>query len=88
MSVVGSDGGGEACEGWEGNLALALQLRSMLNSNGKSICRPVTFRNATYNQELAPYSLLLEIGTGANSAEEAKRAAELVGESLAKLIWK
>lgn len=88
MSVVGSDGGGEACDGWEENLALALQLRSMLNSNGKSICRPVTLRNATYNQEFAPYSLLLEIGTGANSVEEAKRAAELVGKSLANLIGK
>jgi stage II sporulation protein P len=88
MSVVGSDGGGMACENWEDNLALALQLRSRLNADGAAVCRPVTLRNATYNQELAPYSLLLEIGTGANTAEEAKRAAAYLGRCLAQLIKK
>ncbi len=86
MAVVGSDGNGTPCENWEGNLALALQLRRALNADGASVCRPVTLRNSSYNQELSPYSLLLEIGTGANSTEEAKRAAVLVGEALARLI--
>ncbi|MBQ8309993.1 MAG: stage II sporulation protein P [Clostridia bacterium] len=86
MSVVGSSGGGSACDNWQENLALALQLRQALNADGAAICRPVTLRNATYNQEIAPYSLLLEIGTGANTVEEAKRAAAMVGEALARLI--
>ena len=68
------------------NLALALQLRSLLNAEGGTLCRPVTLRHSRYNQELAPYSLLLEVGTGANTVEEAKRAAALVGEALASLI--
>ncbi len=86
MPVVGSDGGGEKNERWEGNLALALQLRKALNASVPSMCRPIDLRNETYNQEIAPYSLLLEIGTGGNSIEEAKRAARLVGETLASLI--
>jgi len=86
MSVVGSSGGGKIHEGWQNNLALALQLREELNTGDAAICRPVTLRNSTYNQELAPYSLLLEIGTGANTVEEAKRAAAMVGAVLARLI--
>lgn len=87
MAVVGSDRNGTEYEGgWEGNLALALQLRESLNANGNTVARPVSLRRSSYNQELAKYSLLLEIGTAANSPEEAKRAAVLVGEALADLI--
>ncbi len=86
MAVIGTDGNGTAHARWEENLALALQLREELNADGSAICRPVSLRNASFHQELAPYSILLEIGTGANSLEEAKRAAELVGQSLADLI--
>jgi len=88
MAVVGSDANGTAFsgEGWKANLALALQLRELLNRDGRTVARPVTLKNASYNQELAPYSLLLEIGSAANSLEEAKRAAAMVGESLAELL--
>ena len=86
MAVVGSDGNGTAHEAWENNLALALQLREKLNTNGASVCRPVSLRNASFHQELAKHAILLEIGTGGNSVEEAKRAAVLVGEALAELI--
>ncbi len=87
MCVVGSEGNGFACKNWQDNLSLALQLRARLNAEEGRVCRPVYLRNATYNQELAPYSLLLEIGTGANGVTEAKRAAVLVGEALAELIY-
>ncbi len=86
MSVVGSPAGGEGCPNWQGNLALALQLRQKLNADGTRLCRPVSLRSHTYNQEAAPYSLLLEIGTGANTLEEVQRAAEYVGRALAELI--
>ena len=86
LSVIGTDCNGTSHENWSNNLALALQLREALNQKGASICRPVSLRNSSYNQELAKYSLLLEIGTAANSAEEAKRTAELVGETLADLL--
>ena len=87
MAVVGTDCNGTAHENWSGNLALALQLRSALNQGGEALCRPVSLRNSSYNQELAKYALILEIGTAANSVEEAKRAATLVGEALAELIY-
>lgn len=86
MCVVGSDWSGSKCDNWENNLALALQLRERLNSKYNSICRPAYLRSSTYNQELAPYSLLLEIGACGNSLEEAKRAAVLVATELSAII--
>lgn len=86
MCVVGSDWGGQACDGWQDNLALALQLRDRLNSKYTSLCRPTYLRTSTYNQELAPYSLLLEVGACGNSLAEATRAAELVANELVFII--
>lgn len=86
LPVVGSNAGGWEHDGWEGNLALALQMRQVLNQNDTALCRPVMLRNNTYNQEMAPYAILLEIGTGANSIDEAIAAATHAGEAFAKVI--
>ena len=86
LPVVGSNAGGWQHDTWEGNLALALQLREELNQGERNLCRPVMLKKATYNQEMAPYAILLEIGTGANSIDEAIAAATLAGEAFAKVI--
>ncbi len=86
MAVVGSDCNGTAVSNMQENLALALQLCQRLNADGDSVCRAPFLKKASYNQELAPRSLLLEIGTGANTLDEACRAAELAGKALAALI--
>lgn len=86
MCVVGSNWNGQENPRWEENLSLALKLRKALNEQYEKFCRPVYLKGSTYNQELAPYSLLLEIGAGGNSVEEAKRAAVKVAETLAQWI--
>ncbi len=86
MCVVGSNWGGEKNENWEANLSLALKLRRELNDGGTNLCRPVYLKSSTYNQELAPYSLLLEIGASGNSLDEAMATAELVADALGKLV--
>ena len=86
LPVVGSNAGGWEHDTWEGNLALALQLRQMLNQNDSALCRPVMIKRSTYNQEMAPYAILLEIGTGANSIDEAIAAATVAGEAFANVI--
>ena len=86
LPVVGSNAGGWENDAWEGNLALALQMRQVLNQNNTALCRPVMIKSATYNQEMAPFAILLEIGTGANSIDEALAAATLAGEAFAKVI--
>ena len=86
MCVVGSDWGGDECPTWQNNLALALKLRDALNKKYGNLCRPTYLRSSTYNQELAPFSLLLEVGACGNSLEEAKKAAALAAEELVPLI--
>ena len=86
MAVVGSDGAGDACPAWRSNLGLALCLADRLNAESAGSCRPASLRNATYNQELAPHSLLLEIGSAGNTVTEATEAAKRVGRVLADLI--
>ncbi len=86
MCVVGSSWGGEENPNWEGNLALALQLRRELNAKYDRLCRPPYLKSSTYNQELAPYSLLLEVGACGNSLIEAKRTARAIAEILAAMV--
>ncbi len=81
MPVVGS-----GFEGYEENLALALQLRQRLNGTYVNLCRPVCLRESTYNHNLSPVSLLLEMGTSGNTLDDAKRSAALVAAELAKII--
>ena len=86
MCVVGSDWAGDSHDDWEKNLALALKLRELLNQEKGNLCRPVYLKGNTYNQEIAPYSLLLEVGSSGNSLEEACRSAEIIAEKLCVLI--
>ncbi len=82
MCVVGSG----ADTKWESNLALAQKLRAELNESNSTLCRPTYFRDSVYNQQLAPSSLLLEIGASGNTLDEAKLAVELVAPALAAVI--
>lgn len=86
LPVVGSNAGGWEHDSWEGNLALALQMRQALNQAEEALCRPVMLKQSTYNQEMAPFAILLEIGTGANTIDEAIAAATLAGRAFAKVI--
>ena len=86
MAVVGTDGNGTEHPNWQSNLSLAIRLTEELEGEIENLCRSISLRNASYNQELAPNSLLLEIGSAGNSQEEAIRSAKLVGKVLAELI--
>jgi stage II sporulation protein P len=86
MCVVGSDWGGQECDGWENNLSLALKLREKLNSECENICRPTNLKPSTYNQEIADYSLLIEVGSSGNSLAEAQRSARLLALKICELM--
>ncbi len=86
MAVVGTDGNGTACPQWQNNLALALALRERLLATETALCRPVSLRNASYNQELAPHSLLLEIGSGGNTLQQALDVVDPLADALTELL--
>ena len=84
--TVGSSWSGEKYDTWEKNLSLALKLRKSLNDKYINVCRPVSLEKTTYNQQLAPYSMTLDIGASGNSLEEAMCAANVVGEALSEIV--
>ncbi len=86
MCVVGSGAASVGGEHWQKNLALAQKLRTVLNNATPSLCRPTCLRDSAYNQQLAPYSILLELGAAGNTLADAYRTADLVAEGLARLI--
>lgn len=72
MLVVGS---GEDHPGWTENLALAAKLQKSLDTLYPTLARPMTLRQSTYNQELAPGFLLVEVGSHGNTLQEALAGA-------------
>ncbi len=86
MCVVGTGASSVGGEHWRKNLALAQKLRKALNDATPSLCRPTCLRDSAYNQQLATYSILLELGAAGNTLADAERTADLVADALKKVI--
>ncbi len=86
MCVVGSGASSVGGEHWKRNLALAQRLRAALNEETPGLCRPTCLRDSAYNQQLAPYSILLELGAAGNTLADAERSVDLVAAGLARVI--
>ena len=86
MFVVGTDFLGAAHPAWKTNLTLALRLDSLLDEVSPSLTRPINLRGASFNQQISPGFLLLEVGSCANTLSEAKRSGRYFAEALARYI--
>ncbi len=86
MSVVGTNDSGLSHPDWETNLAFAVQLQHKMNSLYPSLARPINLRRQRFNQHLAPYSFILEVGTNGNTLDEAKKGALLFSECLVSVL--
>lgn len=81
MAVVGT-----SCPAWKENLAFAEAFGREMERECPTSFRGVGFRTSSVNQQFAPRSLKLEIGSCANTVEEATRAAQLAGKALANIL--
>ncbi len=86
MCVIGTDERTGFHKEWRTNLAFACQLQSRLWGKCDSLPRRMSVRSASFYQNYAPGSLLLEIGSCGNTLTEAKNCAKAVAEELAKMI--
>ena len=86
MLLVGSDESGLPHPGWRGNLALAMYLQNAVNSSYPTLMRPVALVPQRYNQQLAPGSLILEVGSSGNTLREALAAIRLFGNAAAPAL--
>ncbi len=87
MLVMGSQTGSvTAYPNWRQNLRLAMQFHQKIEGLYPGLARPMVVASKLYNQHLTSGSMLIEIGTDANSFDEAKYSAQLVGTALAELL--
>ena len=70
----------------EDNLRLGLQLQHTLETAYPTLTRPLYVVDARYNQGLLAGSLLVEVGTDANTLSEAIYSGRLVGRQLATVL--
>ncbi len=88
MIMTGHDDGDGRIPMWEENLVFALQLQQKCEELYPGITRPLNFGDFVYNMDVNNGSLLIEVGTDANTAEEAVRTGEMLGNALAALLQK
>jgi stage II sporulation protein P len=68
------------------NLRFAARLQSQLETDHKGLTRAVLFQYSNYNQHLSAGALLVEIGSHGNTLEQALYSAELLGQSIGRLL--
>lgn len=84
MLVSGcQDGTVTGFSNWRQNFRLAIRLQQTMEVMYKGLARPILFTPRKYNQHLTEGSLLIECGTEANTLEQAKYSATLLGNALA-----
>lgn len=71
---------------WEENLKFDLQVQNKVNELYPGLMRPILFSERKYNMYETHYSFLLEVGTDANTLDEACYSARLFGDALGKLL--
>ncbi len=89
MLVMGSNSGStQNHPKWKENLKLALKLQQTIENEYPTLARPLSLMPKNYNQSLTTGSLLIEIGTDANSLDEAMYSSSLVAKCLSIIIKK
>lgn len=87
MIIAGAEYGSvENYPTWEYNLRFDLAVQNKVNNMYPSLMRPILFAERKYNMDLTHNSFLLEIGTDANTLDEATYSARLFATALAQLL--
>jgi len=86
MMLVGSDNGNLNMPNWRENLRFAAAFQDAMESAYPQLTRPAWLRHRRYNQHLSTGAVLIEIGSHANTLEEAVLSGQLVAQVLADFI--
>lgn len=87
MIISGCDDTGDlGFPDWEYNMRLAIRLQKAMADMYPDLARPLNFCPRRYNENVTHGSLLVEIGTHANTLEEAVYGGELFGKALAETL--
>ncbi len=86
MFVMGTDSMGLYHPNWRHNLAFAAQIQNKLQHSQPGLCRSINIRTERFNQHATKGSMIIEVGTGVNTLEEAQLSGKLVGEAIAAVL--
>ena len=73
---------------WQNNLSFALKLQTTAERLYPGMTRPLSFDFFAYNEYICDGSLLIEVGTDANSIDEVERTAQYLGNVIAEVLEK
>ncbi len=85
MIVCGTDAKGLEHPEWRKNFVYALELSRRMGSLYGELSRPVNLRTDRFNTHFTPYTLLLEVGSSANTLSQALYGAELTASAMIDL---
>ncbi len=85
MLVVGTNAGGGNHPDYIQNLTVASHLQKSMNDTYPGLARPVNIRSAIFNQNVCSGAFLLEVGSDANTLDEALAAVRLFARSFAAI---
>lgn len=87
MIIAGAEYGSvENYPDWEYNLRFALAVQNKVASMYDGLMRPILFAERKYNMDETKNSFLLEVGTTANTLDEACYSARLFATALGELL--
>ncbi len=86
MLVMSTGESGLPHPNWAENLKLAVKLQNAMASKYPSIMRPMNLRKERFNMHATTGSMLVEVGTSANSLAEAIASVKLLGKELAAIL--
>ena len=87
MLVMGSQTGSVTdYPNWRHNLRFAMKLQYLFETQYPQFARSLLLRSTKYNQNLTKGSILIEMGSDANTLEQALYSGELVGKTLVTLF--
>lgn len=86
MILSGCDDGSNWFPNWQNNLSFALKLQNKAEQLYPGMTRPLSFDYFRYNEYVCDGSLLIEVGTEANSIDEVEYTGELLGNVIAEVL--
>jgi len=86
MVVSGTNANGLDDPHWQDNLAFAIKWQEQMDKDTPELTRPIDLRADRFNTHLTTGSLLVEIGSCANTLDEAVRGGQLAATSLGNLL--
>lgn len=87
MIITGCDSAETPLPDYRENFKLACLIQNAAEDSYPTLARPIMFDYRSYNQSLFKGNLLIEVGSQANTFEEAEYCGELLGNSIAEAIF-